>query len=54
MLRASGQIPAGGWHRKLTAQVKRKYALKCLATMADLTQDHRRRVLEFACKINEV
>ena len=32
----------------------RSWSLKCLALMAELTQDQRRRVLEHAMKINDV
>lgn len=52
MLRASGQMPPGGWHRKLTADLKRKYALRVLAVCADLKHSHRRSVLDLAVKIN--
>lgn len=52
MLRDSGAVPNGGWHRKLTADMKRKYALKVLAICADLKQSHRTSVLDLAARIN--
>ena len=52
-LRDSGAVPNGGWHKQLTADLKRKYALRILAVCADLKQSHRTSVLALATKIND-
>lgn len=40
--------------RSFPADRVRTYALRAMATLAELTQDQRRRVLRHALKINEV
>jgi hypothetical protein len=45
------RLPA---RRTFTADLERRYALRILAPISELTQDQRRRVLRRASKVNEV
>lgn len=40
--------------QKFSAEQERQYAIKCLATLSQINQDQRRRVLTRALKMNSV
>lgn len=53
-LRRELGLPAPRRQQSFSKSEVRTHAIKCIAAIANLTQDQRRRVLEHALKINKV